>query len=382
MRREGAALVLQQEYGMSNYIRTKQPTLIGTVILFLVVAFAPAEAQNRQQPKIQSPAQGGGEPNATPTIVVAPDQDYRIGPRDIIEVRIEDATELSKTYEVNADGTFLMPYLKRVKAQDRTPEELSRFIADSLRDRYLKDPQVAVVVKQYYSRTFFIQGAVKKPGVYQMEGHPALLKLISVAGGLAENHGSLAFIIREVKTNKKPDSPAATEVTPKQASSLVADQTAQAASAAEEALPEYTLKTVNISGLYKGRFDQNAYVEPGDIVNIPPSDVFFVAGEVNAPGQFPLSEGTTVRQAIALAQGTTFNAALGKGVIFRQDIATGKRLEIPIDVGAVMKGKKGVEDTPILANDIVIVPNSRTKTIGNAVLKAVGMGAAQRGVVY
>ncbi len=367
---------------MSNYIRTKQPTLIGTVILFLVVAFAPAEAQNRQQPKIQSPAQGGGEPNATPTIVVAPDQDYRIGPRDIIEVRIEDATELSKTYEVNADGTFLMPYLKRVKAQDRTPEELSRFIADSLRDRYLKDPQVAVVVKQYYSRTFFIQGAVKKPGVYQMEGHPALLKLISVAGGLAENHGSLAFIIREVKTNKKPDSPAATEVTPKQASSLVADQTAQAASAAEEALPEYTLKTVNISGLYKGRFDQNAYVEPGDIVNIPPSDVFFVAGEVNAPGQFPLSEGTTVRQAIALAQGTTFNAALGKGVIFRQDIATGKRLEIPIDVGAVMKGKKGVEDTPILANDIVIVPNSRTKTIGNAVLKAVGMGAAQRGVVY
>ena len=74
------------------------------------------------------------------------------------------------------------------------------------------------------------------------------------------------------------------------------------------------------------------------------------------------------------------NAALGSGVIFRQDAATGKRVEIPIDVGAVMK--KGKEDIAILANDIVIVPNSKGKTIGNAILKAVGMGAAQRGVIY
>lgn len=365
---------------MSNKIRTTQLALIGATILFLVVAIGPAGAQTRQQPKIQPPAQSGGEPSTTPTIVVAPDQDYRIGPRDVIEVRIEDATELSNTYQVNADGTFLMPYLKRVKAQDKTPEQLSQFISDALRDRYLKDPQVLVVVKQYYSRTFFIQGAVKKPGVYQMEGHPSLLKLLSVAGGLAENHGSTAFIIREVKNNKKAESPTNPNGEIRQASALVAKQTDQAASPAEEEMPEYTLKTVNISGLYKGRFDQNAYVEPGDIVNIPQADVFFVAGEVNAPGSFPLSEGTTLRQAIALSQGTTMNAALGSGVIFRQDVATGKRVEIHVDVGAVMKARK--DDIAILANDIVIVPNSKSKTIGNAILKAVGMGAAQRGVVY
>lgn len=364
---------------MSNKTRTTQLTLIGATTLFLVFAFAIAGAQTRQQPKIQPPAQSGGEPNPTPTIIVAPDQDYRIGPRDVIEVRIEDATELSNTYQVNADGTFLMPYLKRVKAQDKTPEELSRFIADALRVRYLKDPQVLVVVKQYYSRTFFIQGSVKKPGVYQMEGHPSLLKLLSVAGGLAENHGSTAFIIREAKT-KKTESPADANGEIKRASALVASPAGQAASSAEEEMPEYTLKTVNISGLFKGRFDQNAYVEPGDIVNIPQADVFFVAGEVNAPGSFPLSEGTTLRQAIALSQGTTLNAALGSGVIFRTDLATGKRLEIPVDVGAVMKAKK--DDIAILANDIVIVPNSKSKTIGNAILKAVGMGAAQRGVIY
>ncbi|MFY9555963.1 MAG: polysaccharide biosynthesis/export family protein [Blastocatellia bacterium] len=359
---------------MRKKTRTIRPVLVVPAIIVVLVALT-AAAQTRQQPQVKVPASSSGEPSTTPTIVVAPDQDYRIGPRDVIEVRIEDASELSNTYQVNADGTFLMPYLKRVKAQDKSPEELSNFIADALRGRYLKDPQVLVVVKQYYSRTFFIQGAVKKPGVYQMEGHPALLKLISVAGGLAENSGSTAFIIREVK-NKKGDSPASAHAAA--AASIVASQTGQPTAAGEEELPEYTLKTVNISGLYKGRFDQNAYVEPGDIVNIPQADVFFVAGEVNAPGSFPLSEGTSVRQAIALAQGTTLNAAMGSGVIFRQDPATGKRQEIPVDIGAVMKGKK--EDITILANDMVIVPNSRSKSIGNSILKALGLGAAQRGV--
>jgi polysaccharide biosynthesis/export protein len=342
----------------------------GAPIICLFVMLTSAYSQSRQQPQVRVPSGNSAEPNDTPTIVVAPDQDYRIGPRDVIEVRIEDAAELSNTYQVNADGTFLMPYLKRVKAQDKTPEELAKFIADSLRVRYLKDPQVLVVVKQYYSHTFFIQGSVRKPGVYQMEGHPSLLNLVTVAGGLAENHGSTAFIIHQVK-NKKGDSAVGAGASP------VAEKSDQAAPSSEVE-PELILRTVNISGLLKGRFEQNTNVEPGDIVNIPQADVFFVAGEVNAPGSFPLSDGTTLRQAIALSQGTTFNAAVGNGVIFRQDIATGKRLEIPVDIGAVMKGRK--EDVAILANDVVIVPNSRAKTIGNSILKAFGMSTVQRGI--
>jgi len=358
---------------MSNKTRTTEPTFIGTAILLLTVVFAPAGAQTRQQPKIQPPAQAGGEPNASPSILVSPDEDYRIGARDVIEIRIDDAPELSVTTSVNADGTFLMPYLKRVKALSKTTEELSREIADGLRGRYLKDPNVIVAVKQFYSRSFFILGAVKKPGVYQAEGRLQLMKLITLAGGPAENRGSTAYIIREIKKKDALSAADAGTIKP------VAQDGANA-SAAEE--PEYDITMVNINGMFKGMGlgGKDSYLEPGDIVNIPQLDVFYVAGEVNAPGSFPLSEGTTLRQAIALSQGTTMNAALGSGVIFRQDVATGKRVEIPVDVGAVMKAKK--EDIALVANDIVIVPNSRGKTIGNSILKAVGMGAAQRGVIY
>ncbi|HLF83529.1 MAG TPA: SLBB domain-containing protein, partial [Blastocatellia bacterium] len=316
------------------------------------------------------------EPNSSPTILVSPDQDYRIGARDVIEIRVDDAPELSVTASVNADGTFLMPYLKRVKALSKTTEELSREIEDGLRGRYLKDPNVIVAVRQFYSRSFFILGAVNKPGVYQAEGRLQLMKLITLAGGPAENRGSTAYIIREIKKKDVSSADDGARIKPVSADT----QNAANASVAEE--PEYDIMMVNINGMFKGLGlgGKDSYLEPGDIVNIPPADVFYVAGEVNAPGSFPLSEGTTLRQAIALSQGTTMNAALGSGVIFRQDAATGKRVEIPIDVGAVMKAKK--EDIAIVANDIVIVPNSRSKTIGNSILKAVGMGAAQRGVIY
>jgi len=365
---------------MSNKTRTSLLPLISSSILVLALALAPVTAQTKQQqPKIQPPAPSGGEPTTAPSILVSPDEDYRIGPRDVIEIRVDDAPELSIKAMINADGTFLMPYLNRIKAEAKTTEQLSKEIADGLRGRYLKEPNVIVAVTQFNSRSFFILGAVKKPGVYQMEGRPQLMKLIVLAGGPAENRGSMAFITREIKKKNGASNglakavPAAAQTNANQAATTNTESSEE---------PEYDIKMVNINGMFKGIRvgGQDSFLEPGDIVFVPPADVFFVAGEVNAPGSFPLSEGTTLRQAIALSQGTTMNAALGSGVIFRQDVSTGKRLEIPVNVGEVMKAKK--EDIPILANDIIIVPNSRTKTIGNSILKAVGMGAAQRGVVY
>jgi protein involved in polysaccharide export with SLBB domain len=96
---------------------------------------------------------------------------------------------------------------------------------------------------------------------------------------------------------------------------------------------------------------------------------------VNAPGSFALTEGTTLRQAISLAQGTNYKAALSRAVVYREN-ASGKREEVHIDIGAVMNGKK--DDVLIMANDIIMVPNSRTKTLGGALLKAFGMTTITR----
>src|SRR5215470_320655 len=335
----------------------------------------------------QAPAPLPAQP-ASPNILFSSDEDYRIGASDVLQITVQDAPELSNTVRVNASGLIPVGFLGQMKAVGKTPEELEKQIANGLRGEYLTDPQVSVVVVQYNSRSLFIQGAVKTPGVYIIEGRPSLLKLITMAGGLAENHGSTAFVIREIKpqgarASARPRTVKTTSDAQPEASGSVQPEVAVGTaqiSPADEEDAKYEMRQVNINSLLKGNFGQNLIIQPGDIINIPNGDVFFVAGEVRSPGSFPLKEGTTVRQAVSMAQGLTFKASAGSGVIFREDAATGKRQEIKIDIAQVMSGKK--EDIPILANDVVIVPNSRFKSAAGTVLNAFGVNAARLPMAY
>jgi polysaccharide export outer membrane protein len=193
--------------------------------------------------------------------------------------------------------------------------------------------------------------------------------LLTLAGGLADTPGENAFIFGIINTTPPADPGAEGAVEPKPAVATNAGQESP------DELPKYELKSVNINGLLRGRFEQDTMLEAGDIINIPSSDVFFVAGEVNAPGSFPLKEGTTLRQAISLAQGTNYKAALDRGIIFRENV-DGKRVELRVNIGAIMSGKK--EDMTIAANDIIMVTNSKAKTIGSALLKAFGITTITR----
>ncbi|HWQ31419.1 MAG TPA: polysaccharide biosynthesis/export family protein [Blastocatellia bacterium] len=344
-----------------------------TLMLSVLTAIAVMAQTKSAQPS--DPAAPKKEADKTP-VLVAPEIDYRIGTGDVVEVQIEDAPELSRAYTVTAAGSFQMPFLGQVAAKGKTAEELARMIADGLRGEYLKNPNVSITLRQFTSQTYFIHGAVRNPGVFQIAGKPTLLRLISLCGGLAENHGSTAFIFREIKS----DAPADPAAQPQGTSTETQRGATDSAKPAEEGLltagvkadesAKYEMIKVNFSSLYRGKFDKNITLEPGDIVNIPAVSVFFVAGEVRAPGAFQLKEGTTLRQAISLAQGVTVKAKAGKGIIFREDPDTGVRQEIPVNIGAVMSGKH--QDVEILANDVILVPNSRTRTVGSTLLMGMG----------
>lgn len=96
-------------------------------------------------------------------------------------------------------------------------------------------------------------------------------------------------------------------------------------------------------------------------IKVHPSDVFYVAGAVNKPGQFPFEKDTTLRQAILLAKGLTFNAKPQEAIIFRVNQATGSRQEIKVNIGDVMKGI--VNDMAVLPGDIIMVPGARNRNI-------------------
>src|SRR5262249_34957753 len=179
-------------------------SFVGVAALVLILGGWPARAmaQKARRSSEQTSNQAVGKNpdiGRSSAVLVSPDEDYRIGVGDLIDVQVEDMPEASRSIRVTAAGTFLMPILGRMKAQGKTPEALAQEIANRLRGDYLKDPKVSVVVRDYNSRSFFIQGAVRNPGVFQVEGRPSILTVITLAGGLADNHGAVAFIIRRTK---------------------------------------------------------------------------------------------------------------------------------------------------------------------------------------
>ena len=362
-----------------------QRLLISLVVLFCIMALGPAmgglmdcQAQEgaRRAPS-RPPAQPPDQPLDTPGVTSAladVSEDYLINPGDVIEIQVDRAPELSGMRRVTASGTIRMVYLGSIKAQGTTADELASFIANSLSDRYLKNPRVTVTVKQINSHIFFIQGAVNRPGAYQIEGRPSLLMLITLAGGLTENHGSTAFIIHEPYRPEMdvPDKGDPRGALDSQPGSDAADSPSRTGGRNQEAeeREKYELIRVNVNGLFRGDLDENMRLDPRSIIHIPQADVFFVGGDVNAPGSFMFKEGATLRQAITLAQGMKSTAASDRAIIFREDPVTRKRQEIRVDAGKIMNGK--LEDVVITANDIVIIPNSRAKSVGGAILSALG----------
>jgi polysaccharide biosynthesis/export protein len=366
-----------------------QRLLTSLVILFCILALGPVmgglvgchaqEGARRapSRPPAQPPAQQLDMPGVTSALADV-SEDYLINPGDVIDIQVDRAPELSGLRRVSASGTIRMVYLGSIKAQGVTADELASFIANSLSDRYLKNPRVTVTVKQLNSHIFFIQGAVNSPGAYQIEGRPSLLTLITLAGGLTENHGSTAFIIREAY---RPEMDVPDKGDPKgsldsQPESVAAGPPSQPGGRNQEAEERegYELIKVNVNRLFRGEFDKNMRLYPRSVVNIPQAEVFFVGGEVNAPGSFMFKEGATLRQAITLAQGMKSRAASDRAIIFREDPVTRKKQEIRVDAGKIMNGKQ--EDVAITANDIVIIPNSRAKSFSAALLSVLSINNA------
>jgi protein involved in polysaccharide export with SLBB domain len=115
--------------------------------------------------------------------------------------------------------------------------------------------------------------------------------------------------------------------------------------------------------LESGDTKWNVPIYPGDVVKVVPAGTFFVAGDVNQPGSFPLMDFDNVStiQAIAMAGGTKKTAKLKEALVIRRD-ASGNRIEEKIDLKLVLAGK--ARDPQLGSNDILFVPGSVGKEAG------------------
>jgi polysaccharide export outer membrane protein len=110
--------------------------------------------------------------------------EYRIGVGDTINVRVFQVPDLSfDDLVIDTSGNVQMPLIGAVRGSGRTPGEMSADIAERLAAQYLRNPQVTVTVTAAASQKITIDGAVTKPGVYEMRGSTSLLQAVAMAEG-------------------------------------------------------------------------------------------------------------------------------------------------------------------------------------------------------
>lgn len=119
--------------------------------------------------------------------LLAETRPYLIGPFDKLMIDVFGIEELSKKeVQTDASGRISFPLAGIVEAAGRTPAEIEEEIESRLRDRYVRDPQVTVNLKETVSQVITVDGQVKEPGLYPVIGKMTLMRAVATARGTAE----------------------------------------------------------------------------------------------------------------------------------------------------------------------------------------------------
>ncbi len=273
---------------------------------------------------------------------------YTLGVNDQILVRAPDVEELNeKAFRIEAEGTIKLPMVGVVRAAGSTIQQLEAELVKQL-SVYFRNPRVTISVSQYRSDPAFFVGSFRSPGIYPLQGSRTLVEMLTVVGGLASNASRRLRITRRLDMGKIPLPSATTDVDRKE-------------SVVEISITKL-LETVNP--------EEDIVLQPYDVVRASPEEAVYISGAVTRVGAIPLVEKDSISllQALSLSGGLNSAADGSKAKVLRPILDTTRRAEIPVNIDAIMNGKE--TDFPLLPNDVLLVPQSKSVT-----------GAARRYVV-
>lgn len=275
--------------------------------------------------------------------------DYVIGSGDMVRIDVFDVPELSREVRVGESGYISLPLIPvKVRAAGLTAFQLEEKLVELLQTNGLvSHPQVSVSLKEQHSQPITVIGAVSRPLVYQAVRQTTLLEVLSQAGGIASDAGSMVIVTRAGREGGANAS--------------------ESAAAAPQAI------VINLNDLLdSGDAKFNIPLVGGDVVSVPRGGVVYVVGAVDRPGGFVLQsdrDQMTALKVLALAGGFKGTAKPHQAVILRRNPQTGQRQELGVDLSKVLARKS--EDVRLFPSDILFVPDSS----GRKALRRVGEAA-------
>jgi polysaccharide biosynthesis/export protein len=237
--------------------------LMALALLLLGAALQPVQAQQQQQ--------------------------YLIGPGDILKVSVFKNPDLSLDARVSELGTLSYPLIGSVTVGGLTLSAAEKKIADLLREGgFVLNPQVNILITQVLGGLVSVIGEVNTPGRYAVEaagGH--LSGMLAVAGGIAQTGGD-TVIVSGARGGKA------------------------------------FRREIDVVAMSLGNSASEDFVlAGGDTVFVNRAPLFYIYGQVQKPGQVRLERGMTVMQALAAGGGVT-GKGTSRGIVRHRRDASGK----------------------------------------------------------
>jgi polysaccharide biosynthesis/export protein len=309
-------------------------------VSLILATFASAAAQ-------QTTASNAPPQPAQPTVTYAADGDnrYRIGPGDVLDIRILNRPNLSReAVRVEGNGMIRMPLIdNEIMAACKTEGELAKEISEKY-TKFYKNPQVDVFIKEYKSKQAAIIGAVNEQSRFELQRRVRLLELLTYAKGPSTKAGQTINIVHSAQS----------------LSCSLPGSTNE---------PQVPFSTYKLSETLMGLPTANPWIEPGDIITLPEAPQAYVVGNVFTPLTISLKEPVTLSRAIAMAGGLKQDSKKDKIRIVRQEPGSTTSKELLVDLSAIEK--KRAEDVALMPNDIIDVPLSSGKSLLRSLISGV-----------
>jgi polysaccharide export outer membrane protein len=247
------------------------------------------------------------------------DGDYVIGTDDILQVTVWGSKDLDQAVAVRPDGKISFPLAGEVRAAGLTVPQLTEALTEKL-SVSVKNPSVAVMVKEVRSYRVYLVGRVVKPGVHPIQTGTPLLQALTLAGGVAPGADlSSAYVIRG---NEK----------------IAVD-----------------LRTL----IQSGDLRHNIPLKTDDTIVVPEmetatsevgSSQIYLLGKFAKPGVYPIKHELPVLHALFLAGGVGTGADPRKAFLVRGSTRT------PIDLDRLIQEGDLSQNLTLKAGDTLTIP--------------------------
>ena len=215
------------------------------IIIFLALLSAVAaplrvNGQQQEQGNAEAPVDVSPVVSEAP-VIIGEAKPYTLGNEDILQITVRNQPEFSGQFVIGPDGMIQYNFVGDIEAAGLTKGQLKEKLIKEL-DRFVKVPEVSIVIAAYKSKNIYVLGEVTRPGQYPMKGDNISLRDAIVAAGLHTRDAALrrVYIIK----------------------------------VAEE---KVILKKVDLFALlYRGKMKYNLNLAAGDIVVVPstvPSEI-------------------------------------------------------------------------------------------------------------